>query len=195
MATNFTSNNIASIKLKDTIYHIKSIPLHGTSAEWERNSSYVPAQGEIVVYDADSTSIRTRFKIGDGVTVVGNLPFEGVQDTAITSASVTINEDGVSTITIPGNITNTDNLLVYHNGLLLTKGIEYSISAGSIVLNGYTSLAGDLFLFISMISPTTIVGKGAYECAQEGGYSRTEAEFYTDLAAIENLAAELEGLL
>lgn len=39
--------------------------------------------------------------------------------------------------------------------------------------------------------PTGPAGKSAYQYATEGGYSDTETNFYTDLAAIDGLAAEL----
>lgn len=37
-------------------------------------------------------------------------------------------------------------------------------------------------------------GKSAYASAQDGGYTGTESEFYADLAAVQNLAAELAAL-
>lgn len=43
--------------------------------------------------------------------------------------------------------------------------------------------------------PQGIAGLSAYAQAILGGYSRTEAEFISDLAAIEGLASELEALL
>lgn len=38
-------------------------------------------------------------------------------------------------------------------------------------------------------------GQSAYQAAVVGGYTETEAVFYTDLAAMSGLAAFLEGLL
>lgn len=49
--------------------------LHKTEAEWLKLSSFIPAAGEIVVYDADDKYSYTRLKIGDGVTTLHNLPF------------------------------------------------------------------------------------------------------------------------
>ena len=37
-------------------------------------------------------------------------------------------------------------------------------------------------------------GQSAYGAAQAGGYTGTEATFYADLAAIQNLAAELAAM-
>lgn len=75
MATNFTTSNISSINLKGIAYNLKSIPFHGTEAEWTTNSSYIPKAGEIVIYDIDSANAEIRIKIGDGATTVGALPF------------------------------------------------------------------------------------------------------------------------
>ena len=41
---------------------------------------------------------------------------------------------------------------------------------------------------------TGATGQSAYAAAQAGGYTDTEANFYADLAAIQNLAAELSGI-
>ena len=75
MSTNFNSDKIRSIKLKDKIYNIVGQPLHGTAAEWDNNPLYIPAQGEIVIYDIDDNNDKSKFKIGDGETTVANLPF------------------------------------------------------------------------------------------------------------------------
>lgn len=42
--------------------------------------------------------------------------------------------------------------------------------------------------------PAGPAGQSAYQAAQAGGYSGTEAIFYTDLAAIQGLAASLAAL-
>ena len=42
---------------------------HGTKAEWDRATSFVPLKGELIVY----TDIG-QFKVGDGTTTVVNLP-------------------------------------------------------------------------------------------------------------------------
>ena len=75
MATNYSNNNISAIKLQNKEYKIKSIPFHGTHDEWLINSSYIPKQGEIIIYDIDSNYNYERIKIGDGVTPVTDLPF------------------------------------------------------------------------------------------------------------------------
>lgn len=77
MATNFSNSNISSIQLSGKKYNLKSIPFHATEDEWKSGAlaSYIPKQGEIVVYDIDSQNPAERIKVGDGLTEVGRLPF------------------------------------------------------------------------------------------------------------------------
>ena len=49
-------------------------PRHDTETNWNA-STYIPAAGEIVIYDADSSYTYPRFKVGNGTTIVPNLPF------------------------------------------------------------------------------------------------------------------------
>ena len=74
MASNFTNNVISAIDIKNTKYNIRAIPFHATEAEWN-SINYIPKQGEFIVYDADNNNTSPRFKTGDGVTDVKNLPF------------------------------------------------------------------------------------------------------------------------
>ena len=77
MSTNFTNKNISSIKINDVKYNIKSAFFHAKESEWktEELNSYIPKQGEIVIYDIDDVYAYERFKIGDGVQNVNDLPF------------------------------------------------------------------------------------------------------------------------
>ena len=52
---------------------------HDTEAHWNLATGFIPKQGEIVVYDTDSTYNYARFKIGDGSTAVTSLPFQHLQ--------------------------------------------------------------------------------------------------------------------
>ena len=47
---------------------------HASEAEWS-SSSLIPMQGELIIYDADNNYTYGRFKIGDGVHTVAELPF------------------------------------------------------------------------------------------------------------------------
>ena len=55
---------------------------HGSETAWKLATNFIPLQGEIVVYDRDANYNYERFKIGDGITKVNDLPFatEGAFD-------------------------------------------------------------------------------------------------------------------
>ena len=59
---------------------------HDTQENWEKALNFIPKVGEIIVYDVDAAYPYERFKIGDGVTTINNLPFtvpEGAIDEEI----------------------------------------------------------------------------------------------------------------
>ena len=55
-------------------FNSRIIHKHDTETNWLK-SSFVPLQGELIVYDVDSTHNYERFKIGDGAQNVNDLPF------------------------------------------------------------------------------------------------------------------------
>ena len=52
----------------------KFLAKHETEENWSK-SSYVPAQGEHVVYDPDADNPTPRVKYGDGTNIVKDLSF------------------------------------------------------------------------------------------------------------------------
>lgn len=48
---------------------------HDTEVNWNKATSFIPKQAEIIVYDIDDDYAYERIKIGDGITPVTNLPF------------------------------------------------------------------------------------------------------------------------
>jgi len=48
---------------------------HDVEANWIKATNFIPKQGETIVYDIDENYDYERLKIGDGVTLVSNLPF------------------------------------------------------------------------------------------------------------------------
>ena len=50
---------------------------HDTEVNWSKATNFIPKQGEIIIYDKDSNYDYERIKIGDGTTLVNNLPFYG----------------------------------------------------------------------------------------------------------------------
>lgn len=61
--------------MTDRILSARTIQIHDTEANWLKAVSFVPRLGEIVVYDIDVNHSTERFKIGDGTTIVNDLPF------------------------------------------------------------------------------------------------------------------------
>ena len=66
---------------------------HDTEENWNKATNFIPKQGEIIVYDIDSTYNYERFKIGDGVTVVSSLPF-------VPAAITNVEIDEICSVTI-----------------------------------------------------------------------------------------------
>lgn len=48
---------------------------HDIEANWNRATTFVPKQGEIIIYDIDDAHTQERFKLGDGKTTAIELPF------------------------------------------------------------------------------------------------------------------------
>lgn len=61
---------MAEKNIKSRIVH-----KHDTAENWAKATSFIPMKGEIIVYDIDDNYNYERFKIGNGQTVVGSLPF------------------------------------------------------------------------------------------------------------------------
>lgn len=51
------------------------IQKHDTETNWLKATNFIPLEGELIIYDADATYTYPRFKVGDGVTLVNDLPF------------------------------------------------------------------------------------------------------------------------
>jgi len=46
-----------------------------TEANWNKAVLFVPLRGELIIYSTDETHPFCRFKVGDGVTPITQLPF------------------------------------------------------------------------------------------------------------------------
>lgn len=98
---------------------VKEIPgrlilKHDIESNWNRAVTFIPKQGEIVIYDIDDTHSYERFKIGDGTTLVGQLPF--YLENEVTDILDKINQ-----------IANNTLDATWQDGVLsLNKGIKFS---------------------------------------------------------------------
>ena len=48
---------------------------HDIEANWKKATTFIPKQGELIIYDIDGNFGYERVKIGDGITNVSTLPF------------------------------------------------------------------------------------------------------------------------
>ena len=48
---------------------------HDIEANWVKATTFKPKAGEIIIYDPDPNFTQPRFKVGDGVTPINDLPF------------------------------------------------------------------------------------------------------------------------
>ena len=70
---------------------------HDTEANWAKATTFKPLAGELIIYDKDSNNAKPRFKIGDGITTVTNLPFLAIDyDGRITVLESTVNGLGTA---------------------------------------------------------------------------------------------------
>lgn len=74
-----------------------------------------------------------------------------IPNSVFTIENVSVATTGTSTIAIPSNIKPSASLMVCHNGLLLTKDVNYIQNESSITLIGYTAAQGDVFSFVSAV--------------------------------------------
>ena len=77
--------------MAEKTFNSRTIHKHDIEANWAK-ATFIPNQGEIIVYDIDASHEYERFKIGDGVRDINSLPFaNGVSqnyvDTEITTLS------------------------------------------------------------------------------------------------------------
>jgi hypothetical protein len=85
---------------------------HDIEENWKKATTFIPKQGEVIVYDIDDIYFYERIKIGDGINPVTSLPFYLV--------------DEVKDVLDKLNYLADQSLVAtwQSNTLLLTKGID-----------------------------------------------------------------------
>ena len=48
---------------------------HESQLDWDKAVNFIPLQGEIIIYDSTDNNVPSRIKIGDGSTLLADLPF------------------------------------------------------------------------------------------------------------------------
>lgn len=90
---------------------------HDTETNWLKAINFIPKVGELIIYDPDNNYTYSRFKIGDGKTLVNNLPF-AVEETARNDVYYIATDYGVIPNPEADNTLAMQNLIntVYENG-------------------------------------------------------------------------------
>lgn len=99
--------------MTEQILKTRIVHKHDIESNWKRAVNFIPKLGELIVYDIDTNYDYERFKIGDGKTLVSELPF--------------YLEDEIDAILEKMKYL-ADNMLdaEYQNGMLVfTKGISF----------------------------------------------------------------------
>lgn len=80
---------LPEISHEKELKHIRIIQKHETEANWNKATKFIPKLGEVIIYDPDANHTTSRIKIGDGITVVANLPFvqQGFIDSELSNTS------------------------------------------------------------------------------------------------------------
>ena len=126
---------------------------HDIEAHWKLAENFIPMVGEIIVYDPDETHDYARFKCGDGVTYVNDLPFIfKIDENYATKEYV---DDAVANITI-----EVDNTLTKEGEAADAKAVGDAMT--HLFINMINN-ANDAELFYLMEDGTIITDKQALQ--------------------------------
>lgn len=108
---------------------------HDTETNWEKATNFIPKQGEMIVYDIDSTHNYERVKVGDGKTLVSALPFVNEEnkitvDSSLSSTSTNPVQNKVVNSAIAGKADASTG--VYTVTASSTDGITYTATVSNI---------------------------------------------------------------
>ena len=125
-----TPNGVASLN-SDGVIPAAQLPMkYGTSAYWATQTSYIPSEGEIIIYSDRGTVTENNttvnvpgVKIGDGLAYVVDLPFVG--------------EDQVRALTaiIQMHTSNSDIHVTSEDKAFWNNKLNYSLSGENLVFN------------------------------------------------------------
>lgn len=65
-----------------TLTNVRIVHKHDIEENWLKATNFIPKQGELIIYDVDDKYNYERMKIGDGISLVNDLPF-GSPDSVI----------------------------------------------------------------------------------------------------------------
>ena len=61
--------------MAENVMHTRIVHTHDVEQNWEKASTFIPRLGELICYDPDTKHTSSRFKVGDGIHSIGELPF------------------------------------------------------------------------------------------------------------------------
>lgn len=86
------------------------IQKHDSEANWEKATNFIPKTGEIIIYDTDETHHYCRIKIGDGSTLINNLPFSTEEEIESYAAPISHTNNYAGSSSAGGAATSAEKL-------------------------------------------------------------------------------------
>ena len=86
------------------------IQKHDSEANWNKATNFIPKAGEIIIYDADETHGYCRIKIGDGSTLINNLPFSTEEEIESYAAPISHTHNYAGSSSAGGAATSAEKL-------------------------------------------------------------------------------------
>lgn len=133
---------------------------HDIEENWLKATNFTPLDGEIIIYDPDTTYNYSRTKIGDGVTKINDLPFnidENIADLGVITIDIEDSKNGIASNvnadTFNGYLINhfvtkpeAENMMLKTGGHFSgtvtidnTANIKYQINDDNFVLVGHSN--------------------------------------------------------
>ena len=81
--------------MSEKLIKTRVIQKHDTTENWAKATNFIPKSGELIVYDTDAQFNYERLKLGDGKTVVSDLPFYGGDLSDYLTADKVTDQDAV----------------------------------------------------------------------------------------------------
>lgn len=114
----------------------------GTAAEWEANGSFVPLNGELIVYTPTNASEPAKIKIGDGETTIANLPFVNASLSDLEGKMNVNNPVGTGSFSMGRKANTTIGEKSFAAGENVTASYYYTKSTGlNTTASGYAATA------------------------------------------------------
>lgn len=114
---------------------------YDSESKWNAKTSFIPLEGEMIIYAADADNSSPRIKFGDGETAVTSLPFAGGSSTDGELTKITSSPSQSGTLTYTG-ATQEPTWSNYDTSKMYISGVTSATNAGSytakfVPLTGY----------------------------------------------------------